>query len=202
MSAARSPSRRLPHLPWLAGGGMLALALAAWWLPRFRPGEGAASGPEPVLRSELVLREGRLYRRGEPRPFTGVMIERYSDGALKSRSAVRAGRLDGLSEGWYPDGQRQIEEHFVAGVSAGRRVKWYPNGRKRSEATIARGRIQGTFRRWHENGALAEEVEMRDGQPDGLAKSYYPSGFLKVRARVRGGRVEERQTWPDGKKKG
>ncbi len=175
---------------------LVALLALALWLraPRSAP----VAGPVEVPRAELEVRDGRICRRGDAAPFTGVMVEFYPDGARLSRSEVVAGRLHGLSEGWYPDGQLQVREHFVRGVSHGERVKWHANGATQSVAVIVEGQLHGPFRRWHENGALAEELTMNRGQPDGLARAFYPSGHLKSRVRLENGRVVEQQFWPEG----
>jgi len=162
--------------------------------PRPLEAQRAARLPE-VLRTELHLRDGCLYRNQETNTFTGWMVERYDGGALKSRSAISNGLLSGLSEGWYTNGHRQITEHFKEGVSHGLRVKWYPDGTKLSEAMILDGRLQGLFRRWHENGALAEEVRMNDGQPDGIATAYFPNGWLKSQTTLEGGKIIAQKSW-------
>jgi hypothetical protein len=97
--------------------------------------------PVEVPRSDLVLRDGRLYRTSGSNAFTGVMIERYDSGLLKSRSTVLDGRLQGVSEGWHTNGQLQVIEHFQAGVSDGPRIKYYPSGRKQSEGRIMAGQF-------------------------------------------------------------
>lgn len=181
--------------PGLAGvGALLFVALLQLWFPLPRPASARAS---EVLRAELELRNGLLYRKGAAEPFTGTMIERYPDGALLSRSAVAAGRLHGLSEGWYPDGRLQVREQFVRGVSHGERVKWHPNGATQSVARIVEGQLHGRFLRWHENGALAEELTLNRGRPEGWARSYYPGGWLKSRVRLVAGEVVEQQFWPE-----
>jgi antitoxin component YwqK of YwqJK toxin-antitoxin module len=154
-----------------------------------------------VLRKSLHLQDGRLYLEGVAAPFTGIMIERRENGSLQSRSQVLDGLLDGLSEGWHPNGQLQVQEHFRAGVSHGLRTKYYENGGKMSEANVAAGIIEGTFRRWHENGILAEEIQMKDGQADGLALSFYPSGFMKARVQLRNGTPFDQVFWSDGEQR-
>jgi antitoxin component YwqK of YwqJK toxin-antitoxin module len=155
-------------------------------------------GPVQLLRSELVLRNGRLHRIGDTNHFSGIMIERYSDGMLRSRTVVLEGLLHGISEGWFTNGQLQVTEHFKHGVSHGARIKWHFNGTKRSEAGIAEGKLDGTFRKWHENGALAEQVEFSNGQPAGVSLAYFPSGTLKARVTLAGGEVIEQKFWKDG----
>lgn len=161
----------------------------------------ATSWPWPIKEasaSHLVARQGRLTRTNETRPFTGVLVERFPNGNLKSRSSIVAGLLEGVSEGWYENTQRQIKEHFKAGVSDGSRTTWHENGALMSQTLIRHGEHHGTFRRWHENGQLAESVEMNRGHPEGISVAYYPSGYLKARAEVRNGQVLQQQLWNDG----
>jgi len=157
----------------------------------------ALTGAE-VRRDALVVRDGKRYRRDESVPFTGLMTEVYADGMLQSRSAVSNGLLEGLSEGWYTNGHKQVEELYRGDVSHGLRVKWYESGQVLSEAPVVSGKLDGVFRRWHASGTLAEEVPMRGGQPDGVARSYYPSGCLKAEARLSNGTVVDQKSWPDG----
>jgi len=154
--------------------------------------------PAQAHRKQLEFRDGRWYAPGQTNGFNGLLFETYDNGAMKSRSAVSNGWLQGLSQGWHTNGQLQVEEYFVAGLSHGRRTKWYANGAKMSEATIVEGKLHGTFRRWHENGAPAETMEMRQGQPEGLSCAYYPSGFLKAQARLHDGKLVEQRFWQDG----
>ncbi len=154
-----------------------------------------------ITRSQLVLRDGSWYRVGEATPFTGVMFETYPSGEQKSRVAIANGRLEGLSEGWYTNGQRQVLEHFRAGLSHGLRTKWHPNGQKLSEVQIVRGKLEGTFRRWNQDGSLFEEIQMANGKAEGISRAYYPSGFVRTEARLHGGEVLNQKFWNDGEQK-
>jgi hypothetical protein len=165
------------------------------------PVPSSATAPVEVPIAQLELRSGRLHRVGAANPFSGLMVEHYPDGALRSRSAVTNGLLHGLSQGWHTNGQFQVAEHFKEGVSHGLRTKWYASGAKLSEATIVEGKLHGRFRRWHENGALAEEVPFTDGQSDGVALAYFESGFLKSRSEMGSGQVVTQRFWKDGEQR-
>jgi antitoxin component YwqK of YwqJK toxin-antitoxin module len=186
---------RRPSFTWMIGAVLLAVIAGAslFWKP-------SLALPE-VLASELARREGLLYLGKDRRPFTGFMLEKYANGTLKSRSTVRDGILDGLSEGWHANGQLQVREVFQKGVSHGLREKWYENGVKLSEGAIAEGKHDGLFRRWHENRVLAEEVTMRGGVPDGISRAFYSSGFLKTQVTLKDGKVVEQKTWADSEMK-
>jgi antitoxin component YwqK of YwqJK toxin-antitoxin module len=180
-------------------GVVLVLGALALWL--FYLGPKNAPAPREVPRQALELVDGRLCLTGAPQPFSGLMVERWENGALKSRSALAHGLLEGLSEGWHTNGQVQVRESFHAGVSHGLRAKWFASGRKESEGMIVNGKHSGLFRRWHEDGSLAQEIQMSEGNPQGLARAYYPSGFVKAEVRLRAGQVLERKFWKDGEHK-
>jgi antitoxin component YwqK of YwqJK toxin-antitoxin module len=161
----------------------------------------SAPGPIEVSRTNLVLEEGRLRFPGASNAFTGLMLEHHVDGALRSRSAITNGVLQGLSQGWFTNGQMQVSENFKEGISHGVRTKWYADGAKQSEASVVDGKIHGTFRKWHPNGVLAEQAEFVADQPEGTSTAWYPSGFLKARVVMKGGKPVEQTFWKDGEKK-
>lgn len=165
------------------------------------PGAVQTAGLPETPRHDLVLQGGRLCRIGTSNLFSGVVVERHETGGLKSRCAVANGVLEGLSECWHTNGQKQVEEHFRGGISHGTRIRWHENGQKLSEACIVDGRIEGTFRRWYDNGVLVEEVAMKANQPDGISRGYYRSGFLKAEVRMVNGRIQEQRYWKDGEKR-
>lgn len=183
---------------YLLLGLILVSGFAAPFLMSRRPSIPAISGVREADRAALELREGQWCLRELQTPFTGFLVEGYTDGAIRSRSAVSNGLLEGLSVGWYTNGQPQVEEEFRAGKSHGRRSKWYPDGRIMSEGRTMNGELEGHFRRWHENGTIAEEMSLHRGQPDGILRAYYPSGFIKAEARVQDGKVLEQKFWNDG----
>jgi antitoxin component YwqK of YwqJK toxin-antitoxin module len=198
MATMKSPKKlRRTAVKWKIG---FLMALAAAVVIALIFGRQQAPKLVEVLRDDLSMRDGLLHRKNESLPFTGMMIERHSDGTLKSRSSVRRGLLEGVSEGWHTNGVMQVREHFRKGVSHGLRTKWHENGKLMSESTIQEGEHHGVFRRWHENGQLAEEVNLVRGKPDGLSQSYHPSGYLKARVFLKMGEVVEREIWKDGEK--
>jgi len=156
---------------------------------------------QEVDRTHLLFREGKWYQLPLTNLFTGWMLEHYPDGSLCSRSAVSNGLLNGVSEGFYTNGQLQIREFYRDSVADGSREKWYEDGRKKSEATIVSGRLEGTFRSWHENGQLAEQIEMKQGSPDGQAWAFYRSGYVKAETLVSSGKILAQTSWEDGERR-
>lgn len=134
--------------------------------------------------------------------YSGYLVDYYAGAdtnQLRSRSLVRDGKLNGLSEGWYADGQQQVAEIFIEGKSHGVRVKWHRNGVKEAEDTIEHGKLSGPCRKWHDNGQLAEEMTMVNGQADGRARSWHEDGSQKAEVTMEMGKVVEQQFWEEGK---
>ena len=176
----------------------MVIAIVATLLILVRRPSLPSAVPREVPANELTLRNDRSHWKNETVPFTGIIVEKYPDGSVKSRSTLLNGILHGVSEGWHTNGTLQVREHFQNGVSHGVRTKWFANGSKMSEATIEHGKINGAFRRWHQNGALAEEIRMTSNVPDGLSRAYYPNGTLKAQAKLDKGEVVEQQFWKEG----
>jgi antitoxin component YwqK of YwqJK toxin-antitoxin module len=137
--------------------------------------------------------------------YTGYLVEYYtgsSTNQLRSRSMIRDGKLNGLSEGWFAGGEPQVAETFIDGKSHGTRVKWHRNGVKEAEDAIEHGELSGPCRKWHENGQLAEQMTMVSGQADGQARSWHPDGSKKAEVRLEMGKVVEQEFWKQGKRPG
>jgi len=145
----------------------------------------------------------RLKATGEL--YSGYLVEYYAGAdtnRLRSRSLIGNGKLNGLSEGWYADGQQQVAEIFIDGKSHGMRLKWHSNGVKQAEDTIEHGELSGLCRKWHDNGQLAEEMTMVKGQADGRARSWHEDGSQKAEVRLEMGKVVEQEFWEEGKNPG
>ena len=199
---AKSPNRFRRLFVLLALIMVLALILFRW---HHSPGPVPGTRTAPLVevnRTNLLRSHDLWFPNGSTNPFTGILVDFYPGGGRMSRSAVSNGQLEGLSEGWFTNGQQQVRENYRTNVADGLRTRWYPDGQKMSECTIVSGQIQGVFRRWHQDGSLAEEIPMRDGQPEGVGRVYYPSGCLAMEVERHSGKVVKQQEWKDGEQKG
>ena len=180
---------------------------------------GCAEAPKEKLPlatlDELQKEDGVLRLKSTGELFKGYLVEYYpnsktnkleqaEDGGiqLKSRSVIRGGKLNGLSEGWYTDGQQQVAEVFVDGKSHGVRLKWHRNGQKAAEDSIVKGELNGPCKKWHDNGQMAEEMVMVDGLADGQARSWYQDGSQKAQVTLEMGKVIEQKFWEEAEKPG
>ena len=179
--------------------GLLVVSGVRW---RIKAPVAPAPGSVETARTNLELRATGWYPKGQTNPFTGILVDYYPGGRLMSRSVVSNGLLNGLSEGWYTNGQLQVQETYRANFSEGTRVRWYAAGGKLSEAAVVHGKMTGLYRRWYENGKLAEEIPMQDGRIEGEGRAYYPSGCLKASVKYEAGKAVQQKMWKDGEQKG
>ena len=137
---------------------VLAVGLFVAFVFRSKPAPDQSNATvREAPRSESTLRDGRLYRAGDTNAFSGVMIERFAEGALRSRLAVFEGLLHGVSEGWCTNRQLQVTENFKQGISHGLRTKWHLSGTKLSEAKIVESKFDGLFRNGTRTGSSSSK---------------------------------------------
>jgi antitoxin component YwqK of YwqJK toxin-antitoxin module len=159
------------------------------------------SRPETIVTvglEDTTRTNGLFYVVGESLPFSGQVIEQFDSGSLKARTMIQQGLLDGLSEGWFDNGQMQIQEHFKLGISEGKRLKWHLNGNLKSEVEIVNGELDGLFHEWHENGFLAREIDLSMGLAHGKSRSWFSSGYLQARAVLESGELVKQIFFEDG----
>lgn len=190
--AATRSTACMPNKPsWrclsLGIGAFVAIAVVVWGVRKH-----FAPPPAVVYRADLVLREGALFRPDAAQPFSGLLVEEWKAGVRRAEVTIREGRANGLSRGWFENGELEVEETFANGVSDGLRTRWHETGAKKSQVKIRGGQLTGVFREWHANGSLARETPLRDGVPHGEARSWDAEGNLTGTARVAHGKLVSR----------
>lgn len=193
---------RIRHRPalLLTGLAVLVTALVALGLHRHHRVTAALAARE-VAADSLSRLNGRMCEPASGRAYTGWIVETYPDGRLRSRSQMRDGLLEGISQGWHTNGLLQVNEQFLAGVSHGLRTKWYENGIKESEVRVNHGRLDGDFLHWNTNGILVERIAMKEGHAEGVSEAFNDDGSVRVRVLMAEGKVVNRTLFRDGEAK-
>jgi antitoxin component YwqK of YwqJK toxin-antitoxin module len=105
--------------------------------------------------------------------FNGYIIEK-SNSTLTAKLPVIDGKTNGIAYGWYKNGSKKSEQHFL-------------NGDR-----------EGTDKSWHENGRLAFKNFFQNDKYEGVQKAYYPSGHRFQILNYKNGYEEGRQkSWSD-----
>ncbi len=113
---------------------------------------------QEVQERQTVERNGLLYKMGEDRPFTGIVIGRgredYRRTAYDFRKGYKKGVLDGETVFLYPNGKLESKIPYKNGVVSGFMVRYWPNGRLKARIHFVdgmRGGLKGEMF-WDEDG--------------------------------------------------
>ena len=89
-------------------------------------------------------------------PFTGVAVEEFENGGVRSEISYLNGVQSGLSRDWYPSGQLRSESEFLDNSLHGESQEWFESGALKEKATYETG-IELYRSQWAEDGTLLEQ---------------------------------------------
>ena len=100
----------------------------------------------------------------------GVSKGWFSNGNLKQTQTWKDGKLNGLYIMWYPNKQKQSQSTIKNGEEYGLWTDWYKNGQKKFEGNnIGRNKNHNPIRDglwtfWEKDGQKVKEVTYKDGE--------------------------------------
>ncbi len=88
----------------------------------------------------------------------------YGDKKANEYTVNSDGQRHGLTQGWFYDGQRSLEENYVDGKKHGLVQYWYPDGKRRIKGEYVNGKKHGLYQRWYDHGSLGSEENWVNGK--------------------------------------
>ena len=136
--------------------------------------------------------EELLYAPTQQTPYTGWVKSMCGNGKIRLLSLYqyKDGKLDGLSTGWWKNGQKEFERNYKDGKEDGLQTRWYENGKKKGEANAKDGEPHGLVLQWHENGQKDYEGNFKDGKWDGPMNEWYENGKKKGEGNYKDGKLD------------
>ncbi|MGC4095079.1 MAG: hypothetical protein QM756_45605 [Polyangiaceae bacterium] len=98
------------------------------------------------------------------RPFTGVAISTYPNGAPMAETQYEDGLFHGASRGWWESGKLEAEGNYHFGGAHGQARKWHANGQLAEEEEYEYATLL-LRKKWDEAGNLVEEYELKESDP-------------------------------------
>ena len=148
---------------------------------------GSGKGKNSNLQTRIEKGEELLYRKNQPKPYTGWTKEVWlgkSKGQIRRLTQYKGGKKHGLQTLWYENGQKKGERTYKDGKQDGLMTWWYKNGQKKAETTFTDDKVM-TSVVWRPNGEKCPVTNVVNGNG---AKVYYNED----------GTVERRETYRDG----
>lgn len=110
-------------------------------------------------------------------------VERYGNGAVKSRVPLVGGKKKGMMIDYYPDGQTRAERWFEDDLQSGRTLYYYPDGQVQEVQHYSKGKKEGGDTVWYANRQIQFAVQLKEGKKDGYLRKWSPDGTLVFEAR-------------------
>ncbi|MEM9594707.1 MAG: toxin-antitoxin system YwqK family antitoxin [Acidobacteriota bacterium] len=98
------------------------------------------------------------------RPFSGVSVEHYPGGEIRSELPYVDGLQHGLAQDWYPSGQLAGASQYRNNQLHGSTHEWYENGQLKSELSYEFG-ILVSKREWSEGGEFLSTFKLEETSP-------------------------------------
>ena len=105
--------------------------------------------------NDLVTTDKSGIKLYDSKPFTGVVYLNHKNGNLWKEAEYVDGKLEGISKGFYEDGQIWFEQE----ISNSQYVyikKWHKNGQMKSEQLYKKTRVS-SYKEWDQDGNLIKE---------------------------------------------
>lgn len=113
-----------------------------------------------IPRSEIVVRRGVVYQKGDENPFSGYVVGRAREGyrpqIYRYKKQYKDGILNGMSQFWYPNGKLESVEPYANGKINGDVIRYYRNGQMKARIPMKNGMRSGGAGElfWDKNGKL------------------------------------------------
>ena len=115
--------------------------------------------------------------------YTGIISERYANGAPSLLKTLLDGKANGLWLEWFPNGVLRYRAYWKNDLGHGKWEYFYPNGNLKNESFYIDDVAQGIYRSYFENGQLEYDGTYLDGRKHGIAYTYDINGSLVSRER-------------------
>ena len=138
---------------------------------------GMERSGEVVPAGELKGKGDLFYRKGEKEPFTGTAVSQVA--GKKTEAEFWQGRMHGVYQSWFSNGQMEGEAHFDKGVRDGRARLWNEKGQIVRETRFRAGLADGPATEWYPNGKMERRTSWRAGKRHGEIETWFESGNRK-----------------------
>ena len=126
-----------------------------------------------VDKTTFALYDTVVFLNHDMKPINGVLYCDYGDMGIYVK-----GKVDGLHEAWYENGQLLCIMNYKDGKPDGLGREWYEDGQLKYEFNYKDGKKDGLYRVWYENGQMQYERNYKDGKL--ISKKCYDEDGNKI----------------------
>jgi antitoxin component YwqK of YwqJK toxin-antitoxin module len=113
--------------------------------------------------------------------YSSAQSPDYNGDKIKERTSYKNGKLDGLYQKWYYNGELWEKTNYKNGKLNGLWEQYDNEGRLSATGNCLNNLANGLYCRWWDNGQLKDRKIYKNLKLDGLYEEWYSSGKLKQR---------------------
>ena len=137
---------------------------------------------------KIQVRNGVFYEVNQEAPFTGLSQDFYPSGQKKAEVSYKDGKLHGAQATWHENGQKSLEANFKDAKKHGVEAAWYDNGQKLLTANFKDAKKHGAQAAWYESGQKWLEADFKHGKKHGAQVVWYENGQKSKEANCKDGK--------------
>ena len=118
-------------------------------------------------------------------PFSGYLIEKYSNDVISLKTGYFDGKQNGVTIAFYQDGSIKYQRPYLNGEKHGIHVGFHRNGVKAFEYYFVSGFNEGNHKEWFNDGLLAADMNYVKGKEFGRQQAWRPDGKVRSNYVVR-----------------
>ena len=153
------------------------------------------TNPQGVEADDLQVIDGKVYRYGEEKAYSGKVITRDENDKIIMIETAKDGKIEGEVKTYYETGKLK-EVYSVKDDKIEGTYKWYgkdgsieinatyKNNERETETAIStkdKKPYTGTYTETYANGNISEVMKFTNGKRDGETIYYYDNGKIKER---------------------
>jgi antitoxin component YwqK of YwqJK toxin-antitoxin module len=93
--------------------------------------------------------------------------EYYTNGKIKKSTEFSHGKLNGLFQSYYENGQISLISSYVNGAKFGKQLQYYETGKLKEEAFFNNDTLIGVFHKYFNNGGIHKDFFYIHGNLNG-----------------------------------
>lgn len=140
---------------------------------------------DTVLTNNLRLDNGIYYLNQIP--FSGYMLEKYTDNSIKSITSFYEGKQHGLTTTYYQDGKIRDKRMYKENLSFGSHIGFWENGKKKFDFVYYNDKREGLQKQWYSSGQPYAFLNFKNDAEFGMQKAWRENGKPYINYEVKDG---------------
>ncbi len=125
---------------------------------------------------QMEMKNGVWFYQNEI--YNGKFIDYYYSGRIQGDGLLKNGKLDGLRNMYFQNGNLSLERYYTNSISNGLEKEYYEDGTLKQKGEMLNGKEDGIWETYFPNGQVKQRTNLKNGLVDGESTIYYSTGKI------------------------